>query len=207
MEVLHRVKSGRRLVVLTIHQPRAEMFNMFDKIIFLAEGQVSQILKCYYFFERVKRPFRNHPHHNSTSLVRPLRMIFKYRWPCIHRIFLRQFNFVFSIFELKVQNFTVYNKPHTHTSQCMLPRPRCTKIYSVQKSVNARVQLFFRRMKISANTAYRDCAMNLNVLPQSFNVHESTLKCQTVLSDQCFLAVSCVVMAFFTDFAYSGLWN
>lgn len=38
---LHRVASSNRAVILTIHQPRLEIFHMFDKIILLCQGQVA----------------------------------------------------------------------------------------------------------------------------------------------------------------------
>ncbi len=38
---LYRVASSNRTVILTIHQPRLEIFHMFDKILLLCQGQVS----------------------------------------------------------------------------------------------------------------------------------------------------------------------
>ena len=35
------VARGKRLVLFTIHQPRIEIFHLFDKILLLAKGQVS----------------------------------------------------------------------------------------------------------------------------------------------------------------------
>lgn len=37
---LYRVASSNRTVILTIHQPRLEIFHMFDKILLLCQGQV-----------------------------------------------------------------------------------------------------------------------------------------------------------------------
>ena len=37
---LHRVASSNRTVILTIHQPRLEIFHMFHKILLLCQGQV-----------------------------------------------------------------------------------------------------------------------------------------------------------------------
>ncbi len=43
---LHRVASSNRAVVLTIHQPRLEIFHMFDKVILLCQGQVKILCQC-----------------------------------------------------------------------------------------------------------------------------------------------------------------
>eukprot|EP00736_Rhodelphis_marinus_P011077 Rmarinus@m.24838 len=40
MEALQRLASGGRTILTTIHQPRSSIFNMFDKIILLSEGEV-----------------------------------------------------------------------------------------------------------------------------------------------------------------------
>ena len=40
---LHKVASSNRAVILTIHQPRLEIFHMFDKVILLCHGQASNI--------------------------------------------------------------------------------------------------------------------------------------------------------------------
>ena len=43
MELLQHLKcvsASGRLVVLTIHQPRLEIFNMFDRILLLCQGEV-----------------------------------------------------------------------------------------------------------------------------------------------------------------------
>ena len=39
---LNLVAESGRLVILTIHQPRLEIFHLFHKILFLCDGQVSQ---------------------------------------------------------------------------------------------------------------------------------------------------------------------
>lgn len=44
---LHRVASSNRAVILTIHQPRLEIFHMFDKIMLLCQGQVRGTISCY----------------------------------------------------------------------------------------------------------------------------------------------------------------
>ena len=43
---LHRVASSNRAVILTIHQPRLEIFHMFDKIMLLCQGQVRKFIKA-----------------------------------------------------------------------------------------------------------------------------------------------------------------
>ena len=37
---LNRLAESNRTVILTIHQPRLEIFHMFDKIMLLCQGQV-----------------------------------------------------------------------------------------------------------------------------------------------------------------------
>ena len=39
-------KSGR-LVIMSIHQPRLEIFQQFDRILFMSSGQVSRIQHYY----------------------------------------------------------------------------------------------------------------------------------------------------------------
>lgn len=44
LQHLRCVAMSGRLVVLTIHQPRVEIFHMFDRILFLCQGEVSNLL-------------------------------------------------------------------------------------------------------------------------------------------------------------------
>ena len=39
---LHVVAESGRLVILTIHQPRLEIFHLFHKILLLCDGQVRE---------------------------------------------------------------------------------------------------------------------------------------------------------------------
>ena len=41
---LNLVAESGRLVILTIHQPRLEIFHLFHKILFLCDGQVKQLV-------------------------------------------------------------------------------------------------------------------------------------------------------------------
>ena len=41
LETLDKIRLKNRLVVVTIHQPRPEIFNMFTKLMLLAVGRVS----------------------------------------------------------------------------------------------------------------------------------------------------------------------
>ena len=41
---LNRLAESNRTVVLTIHQPRLEIFHMFDKIMLLCQGQVGNVI-------------------------------------------------------------------------------------------------------------------------------------------------------------------
>jgi len=38
MEILGQIASNQRTVVCTIHQPRSNIFTLFDKILLLSEG-------------------------------------------------------------------------------------------------------------------------------------------------------------------------
>ena len=40
MTTLNHVKRNNRLIIVTIHQPRPEIFEMFDTLILLADGRV-----------------------------------------------------------------------------------------------------------------------------------------------------------------------
>lgn len=44
LQHLNRVASSNRAVLLTIHQPRLEIFHMFHKIILLCQGRVSTVI-------------------------------------------------------------------------------------------------------------------------------------------------------------------
>ena len=41
---LNRLAESNRTVVLTIHQPRFEIFHMFHKLVLLSDGQVSDYI-------------------------------------------------------------------------------------------------------------------------------------------------------------------
>ena len=41
IQMLSVVAKGGRLVVMSIHQPRLEIYHMFDKILFMCAGKVS----------------------------------------------------------------------------------------------------------------------------------------------------------------------
>lgn len=43
LQHLRCVAASGRLVVLTIHQPRLEIFHMFDRILLLCQGEVSKL--------------------------------------------------------------------------------------------------------------------------------------------------------------------
>ena len=40
---LNQLADSNRTVILTIHQPRLEIFHMFNKILFLCQGQVREL--------------------------------------------------------------------------------------------------------------------------------------------------------------------
>lgn len=40
LQTLHCLALSGRTVILTIHQPRLEIYHLFDKILFLCQGQV-----------------------------------------------------------------------------------------------------------------------------------------------------------------------
>ena len=40
LTMLNQLTKSNRTIILTIHQPRLEIFHMFHKIVFLCEGQV-----------------------------------------------------------------------------------------------------------------------------------------------------------------------
>lgn len=42
LTMLNQLTKSNRTIILTIHQPRLEIFHMFHKIVFLCEGQVSK---------------------------------------------------------------------------------------------------------------------------------------------------------------------
>ena len=44
---LNLVAESGRLVILTIHQPRLEIFHLFHKILFLCDGQVKQLVDSW----------------------------------------------------------------------------------------------------------------------------------------------------------------
>ena len=54
MELLYHLdllaKSGRT-VILTIHQPRMEIFHMFDRLVLLSDGKVSRLIEYLHYLE------------------------------------------------------------------------------------------------------------------------------------------------------------
>lgn len=72
LKMLHCLAVSGRTVILTIHQPRIEIYHMFDKILFLCKGQVASsaptskynlntVSQVAYFGSPLKAPsfFRN----------------------------------------------------------------------------------------------------------------------------------------------------
>ncbi len=45
LSLLHRISETNRAVILTIHQPRLEIFHMFHKIMLLCQGQVRRCVR------------------------------------------------------------------------------------------------------------------------------------------------------------------
>ena len=62
--MLNQLSKSKRTIILTIHQPRLEIFHMFHKIVFLCEGQVSKTL-------------------NTLVYSSILEKVFYYRWPTL----------------------------------------------------------------------------------------------------------------------------